>query len=139
MLYVALHFSIPISSTSLTQQDLACYVIKLKSKSFRLWGSLCSGRKLLAQSAVSVCVKVKGQGEGQSLAKFSDLVGTLHCCANASESTANKAWLTAQAFPLSGASLSRQPVFGFFFFFFFFLGYRGIVHPLPDGKGTERT
>ena len=25
------------------------------------------------------------------------------------------------------------------FFFFFFLGYRGIVHPLPDGKGTERT
>ena len=26
-----------------------------------------------------------------------------------------------------------------FFFFFFFLGYRGIVHPLPDGKGTERT
>ena len=34
--------------------------------------SICSATKLLAQSAVSVCVKVKvkGQGEGQTLAFF---------------------------------------------------------------------
>ncbi len=25
------------------------------------------------------------------------------------------------------------------FFFFFFLGYRGVVHPMSDDEGTERT
>ena len=33
---MALHLSIPISNTSLTQQGVACYVIKLNSKSFRV-------------------------------------------------------------------------------------------------------
>ena len=32
------------------------------------------------------------------------------CCANASDSTADKGLLTAQAFPFSEASLSRQQV-----------------------------
>ena len=55
-----------------TQHGLASYVTKFESKSFRLRSNfgvaLCSGRKLLAQSAVSV--KVKGQGDGQTLAFF---------------------------------------------------------------------
>ena len=44
--------------------------------------------------SVSVQVRVKGQEEGQSLAELPDLVSRLHCCAYASDSTANKA-LTA--------------------------------------------
>ena len=66
---MAQHLSIPISNTSLTQQGIACYVIKLNRQIFRLRSksgvAFAQGRELLAQSAVSVCVcvKVKGQGE----------------------------------------------------------------------------
>jgi hypothetical protein len=75
-LYMVVYFSIPILNTRLTHHGLACYMTKFESQSFRLhskqWGSLCSARELLAQSAVSacICVEVKGQWEGQSLAIF---------------------------------------------------------------------
>ena len=42
------------------------------------------------------------QGEGQSLASFSDLVNIQHCSANASESTANNPLLTAQTLSSRG-------------------------------------
>ncbi len=43
---------------------------------------------------------------------FFDLVSRLHSCAKTSDSTANEGLLTAQACPLSEASLSRQQIFG---------------------------
>ena len=46
------------------------------------------------------------------MARFSDLVSSLHYCADTSDSTANKDLLTAHAVALSEASLSRQQVFG---------------------------
>ncbi len=103
-----------------TQHGLASYVTKFESQSFRLrskiWGSLCSARKLLAQSAVSVCVcvevKVKGQGEGQTLAFFLELVSKLLCCAYAIYFTENKGLLTEQALLLSKESLFRQQASG---------------------------
>jgi len=87
---------------------------KAKKTSFKIWGSLCSARKLLAQSAVSVCVevKVKGQGEGQTLAIFLELVSKLLCCAYASYFTENRGLLTEQALLLSKESLFRQQAFG---------------------------
>jgi len=82
----------------------------------KFWGSLCSARKLLAQSAVSVCVcaevKVEGQGEGQTLAIFLELVSKLLCCAFASYFTENKGLLTEQALLVSKESLFRQQAFG---------------------------
>ena len=38
-----------------------------------------------------------------------------------------------------GARQRRDDMTHFFLFFSYSLGHRGIVHPLPDGKGTERT
>ena len=58
--------------------------------------NLCSAQALLTQHSS------QRQGEGQSLARFSDLMSRLNCCANASDSTAKKGLLTAQAFPLTG-------------------------------------
>ena len=50
------------------------YVTKFESQSFRLnfknWGSLCSARELLAQSAVSNADEVKRHWEVQTLAFF---------------------------------------------------------------------
>ena len=103
-----------------TQHGLASYVTKFESQSFRLrskiWGSLCSARKLLAQSAVSVSVcvevKVKGQGEGQILAFFLELASKLLYCAYASCFTENKGLLTEQALLLSKESWLRQQASG---------------------------
>ena len=76
----------------------------------------------LLQASVSASAstsKSRGQGglegawEGPIPGKrFSDLVSRLRCCANTSDRTAIKVLLTAQAFPLSEASLSRQQVSG---------------------------
>ena len=50
---MAQHLSIPISNTSLTQQGIACYVIKLNRQIFRLRSksgvAFALGRELLAQ------------------------------------------------------------------------------------------
>jgi len=105
--YIAIHDH----DISVTQHGLASYVTKFESQ---IWGSLCSARKLLAQSAVSVCVevKVKEQGEGQTLAIFLELVSKLLCCAYASYFTENKGLLTEQALLVSKESLFRQQAFG---------------------------
>ncbi len=76
----------------------------------KIRGSLCSARELLAHSAVSV--KVKGQGEGQTLAIFFKLVNKLLCCAYASYCTESKGLLTDQALLLSQESLLRQQASG---------------------------
>jgi len=57
-------------------------------------------------------VKVKGQGEGQTLAVFLELVNKLLCCAYASYFTENRGLLTEQALLLSKESLFRQQAFG---------------------------
>jgi len=58
----------------LSQHGIASYMTKVESQSFRFqfknWGSLCSARELLAQSAVSDANEVKGHWEGQTLAFF---------------------------------------------------------------------
>ena len=95
----------------------------------QIWGELCSGQKLLAQFASTVCKhslqaqsvvssqrlrsaydSKSGQGEGQSVTGFPNRVYVckLHCSANACESTAKHICLTAQAFLFSRASLSMQ-------------------------------
>jgi len=68
---MAKYIAIQDHHNPLSQHGIASYVTKFESKSFRLRSNfgvaLCSARKLLAQSAVSVCVcvKVKGQGEAK--------------------------------------------------------------------------
>ncbi len=105
----------------LSQHGVACYVTKFESKSCRLRSNcgvaLCSGRKLLAQSAVSSqrlrlrLSQSQGARGSQTLAFF-EQVSRLLCCAYASYSTENKGLLTEQALLLSKESLFRQQAFG---------------------------
>lgn len=67
---------------------------------------------VLRQQSASSSKSQQGARGGPIPSRFSYLVGRLHCCAYTSDSTANKDLLTAQGFPLSEASLSRQQVFG---------------------------
>jgi len=70
---MAKYIAIQDHHNPLSQHGIASYVTKFESKSFRLRSdfgvALCSARKLLAQSAVTVCVcvcvQVKGQGEAK--------------------------------------------------------------------------
>jgi len=68
---MAKYIAIQDHHNPLSQHGIASYVTKFESKSFRLRSNFgvafASARKLLAQSAVSVCVcvKVKGQGEAK--------------------------------------------------------------------------
>ena len=114
----AWHNAIQNYYNPVSQHGIASYVIKFESQSFRLrsnFGVAFAPQESCwrnQQSAVSVCVEVKGQGEGRILAKFSELVSRLLCCACASCSTENKGLLTEQALLLSNESLFRQQAFG---------------------------
>ena len=94
----------------LSQHDIASYVTKFESKSFRLrfefWGSPLLSEK--AAGAVSSQRLRQSQSQGatgsQTLAIFLEQVGRLLCCACASYSTENLL--------LSKESLFRQQAFG---------------------------
>ncbi len=92
-----------------TQHGLASHVTKFESQSFRLRSKFGVA---FAQQESLVEVKVKGQGEGQTLAIFLELVSKLLCCAYASYFTENKGLLTEQALLASMESLFRQQAFG---------------------------
>ena len=87
--YIAIHdHDNPVS-----QHGLASYVTKFESQSFRLRskvGVAFAQQESCWRSQQSASVKVKGQGEGQTLAFFLELVSTLLCCAYASYFTENK-------------------------------------------------
>ncbi len=109
--YIAIHdHDNPVS-----QHGLASYVTKFESQSFRLRskvGVAFAQQESCWRSQQSASVKVKGQGEGQTLAFFLELVSTLLCCAYASYFTENKGLLTEQALLLSKESLFRQQASG---------------------------
>ena len=113
--YIAIHDH----DISVTQHGLASYVTKFESQSFRLRSKFgvafaqqesCWRRSQRLRDFVEV--KVKGQGEGQTLAFFWELVSKLLCCAYASYFTDNRGLLTEQALLLSKESLFRQQAFG---------------------------
>ena len=124
MLEMAKYIAIQDHHNPLSQHGIASYVTKFERKSFRLRSNfgvaLCSARKLLAQSAVSVSSQrlrqSQSQSEGargsQTLAFVFEQVSRLLCCAYASYSTENKGLLTEQARLLSKESLFRQQAFG---------------------------
>jgi len=102
-----------------TQHGLASYVTKFESQSFRLrskFGVAFAQQESCWRSSQRlrdfVEVKVKGQGEGQTLAFFLELVSKLLCCAYASYFTDNRGLLTEQALLLSKESLFKQQAFG---------------------------
>jgi len=106
---MAWYIAIQSHDTPASQHNIASYVTKFESKSFRprskFGVAFCSARELLAQS------KSRGKGKPNS-GNFFELVSRLLCCAYASYITENKALLTEQALLLSKESLFRQQAFG---------------------------
>ncbi|DBA72899.1 TPA: hypothetical protein ACH3X2_009861 [Trebouxia sp. C0005] len=72
-------------------------------------------RKLLVQSAVSVCICIKstGEGKGQTLAILSELVGKVLCCVYTTYFTVTKGLLTEQALLVTYKSLFGQQAWAF--------------------------
>ena len=111
MLEMAWYVDIQHNDNPVTQHGLASYVTKFESQSFRLrskFGVAFAQQESCWRSQQ----QVKGQGEGQTLAIFLELVSKLLCCAYASYFTENKGLLTEQALLVSKESLFRQQAFG---------------------------
>ena len=93
------------------QHDIASYVTKFESQSFRLRSNF--GVAFAQQDCASSSLRLsQSQGQGQTLAILFELVSRLLCCAYASYITENKGLLTEQALLLSKESLFRQQAFG---------------------------